>query len=152
MSEKPILVTLSRDNGDDLVSFTDASGAEKMRTGLVRCVPYSILDKTFLDLMNYMCDPAGADGNPPYQGKELELAITYQGEHVENAQGALAARRGGVKLETLIGFSEPVSAHFSRIVEQKTLQTATGPMDCKGIDLILTKKYSGGVCNRLNQY
>lgn len=144
MSDKPILVTLSRDNADDLVEFTDSTGAKKMRAGLARCVPYSLLDRTFYDLVKYMCDPVGCDGNPSYQDKERDLALTYQSEHAEKSDGVLKVRRGGVTLEGLISFSEPISAHFGRIVEQKTIDTAAGPMDCKGIDLVFSKNYFGG--------
>jgi len=144
MSEKPILVTISRNNADDLVDFTDAAGTKKQRMGLVRCVPYTLLDKSFRDLAVYMFDPIGADGNQNYEGTERELAITYQTELTLPQLSFIHKRNNVLVDKPVIELSDLVSKYFGQIVEQKTLDTLTGPLDCKSLDLVMTRNYYGG--------
>ncbi len=148
MTDKPLLVMVGTDNPDDLVEITDAVGNKKQRLGLSRCVPYTHIEKSFAELVEYVCDPIGADGNPSYEGQERELAIKYMtriNDAKQNSRGIFFARHNGVRINDLaIKYADPVSQYFSRIVEQKTIETQAGPLECKSIDLLLGEDYAGG--------
>ena len=154
--DKPLLVTVGTDSPDDLVKFTDNAGNTKERLGLSRCVPYSMLDKPVVDVLEYVCDPIGNDGNPSYEGLERDVAIRFMGlisNSRQNNTGVAYAKRDGVKMSTpLIRYNDLLKDHFSQIVEQKTISLQSGPIDCKSIDLIMADDLSGGlsVVSKLN--
>ena len=152
MSEKPLLVLVSTDNPDDLVEITDTAGNKKQRLGLSRCAPYTMLEKTFLELVEYICDPIGSDGNPSYEGEERDLAIRYTtriNDAKQNNRGVFYAKHNGVKLNNLaIKYDDKVSQYFGQIVEQKTIDTQGGPIECKSIDLLLGDDYGGGFSSK----
>lgn len=141
---KPVIVTMSRGNPDDLVEIIDDNGEKTQRMGLCKHVEQSYLSKTFNDLFSYMVDPDGDELNKPYTQSEIELASAIQ--NMKSAGDVILIPRidGEFNNDTHISLDSRVSEYSNQIIERKELNIKGDTIPYESIDLKVRGSFFGG--------
>ncbi len=142
---KNVILQLSRDHPDDIISITDDQGRTQQRKGLVKQLPETYLQKPLSEAVSYMTDPSGDEHNPAMTDAEKELATKYE-IILEEPQYVLFHPRIANEYNTNITLfmDDMLSDKLEQIVQSKELIVDGERQNYKSIDLLLKYEPGGG--------